>query len=131
MHPTDRSASILLRSPQAQMNLKLTRDILQATDEQPYGFLRVRGREVAHEVDLMAQAGFVEASLHLEEDPPMAVINRLTDAGDKLLHVLREKLISPETFHPESRPSHCLRAPRADCASISSGVWSSVSRQRA
>ena len=71
------------------MNLELTRELLAAADEQPQGRLRVTGRDATREVELLADAGFVEASLGFAERDPVAVIERVTDAGHKLLHVLR------------------------------------------
>jgi hypothetical protein len=72
------------------MNLDLTRELLSAADEQPAGSFRVIGRDAAREVELLANAGFVEASIDDVKGPPTAVITRLTEAGRKLLRVLRE-----------------------------------------
>ena len=72
------------------MNLKLTRELLSAASDQPQGSLQVRGFDAAREVELLAEAGYVEASLDHETDVPSAVIERLTEAGEKLLNVLRQ-----------------------------------------
>lgn len=74
----------------AEMNLELTRELLDAAEQQPHGQLRVDGREAAREVELLADAGFVEASVSGASDHPTAVIERLTETGRKLLNVLRE-----------------------------------------
>ncbi len=71
------------------MNLELTRELLVAAEQQPHGQLRVTGHEAAREVELLADAGFVEASVVRAAENPTAVIERLTEAGRKLLNVLR------------------------------------------
>ena len=71
------------------MNLELTRKLLMAARKQPHGKLRVTGHEAAREVELLADAGFVEASVIGAADSPTAVIERLTETGRKLLKVLR------------------------------------------
>ncbi len=76
----------------AEMNLKLSRDLLAAADEQPDESLRVRGREATREVEFLAQAGFVKATLQPDQSPPGAVIRELTEAGRKLLRVLRDQV---------------------------------------
>ena len=72
------------------MNLKLTHELLSAAGEQPSGSFRVTGRDAAREVELLASAGFVEASIEADGGLPTAVITRLTDAGQKLLRVLQQ-----------------------------------------
>ena len=71
------------------MNLELTRELLVAAEQQPHGRLQVTGREAAREVELLANAGFVEGSVLPASENPTAVIERLTEAGRKLLNVLR------------------------------------------
>lgn len=44
------------------MNLNLVHKLLTAANEQPYGFLKVRGARLAREVEMMTAAGLVEAS---------------------------------------------------------------------
>ena len=73
------------------MNLKLTRELLGAAEQQPHGRLQVTGREAAREVELLADAGFVEASFVRAAGGPTAVIERLTVGGRKLLKVLRTR----------------------------------------
>jgi hypothetical protein len=72
------------------MNLELTRELLNAAEQQPHGRLHVSGREAAREVELLAHAGFIEASLDAAGRDPAAVIERLTETGRKLLNVLRK-----------------------------------------
>ena len=73
------------------MNLELARELLGAAKEQPPRFVEVKGREVAREVELLAEDGYVEAIIQPGATPPVAVINRLTTAGEKLLCVLRDE----------------------------------------
>lgn len=81
------------------MNLELTRELLGAAQKQRSGFLNVFGREPVHEVELMAEAGYVEASFASGLGEPSAVINRVTEAGEKLLRVLpgKEPAAAPAT----------------------------------
>ena len=67
------------------MNLDLARRLLVAADEQPYGFIKVRGRQVAREVELLARAGLVEKSAAMVDDSSTAVIKCVTDAGHNFL----------------------------------------------
>lgn len=87
------------------MNLPLARQLLIAADEQPYGFLRVRGREVAHEVQLLAEAGLVEASA-AADDSSSAVIKCVTDAGHTFLRAFKgesaHNLVQPAYAHSMS-----------------------------
>ena len=73
------------------MNLNLTRELLAAADEQPNGVLKVVGFHKAREVELLAKAGFVEASIDSERSNPIAVIQRVTETGEKLLRVLQKE----------------------------------------
>jgi hypothetical protein len=71
------------------MNLELTRELLAAAEQQPGGQLRVTGRDAAREVELLADAGYVEGAVIGAGEMPAAVIERVTDAGVKLLKILR------------------------------------------
>jgi len=71
------------------MNLKLTRELLSAANDQPHGTFHVEGRDEAREVELLVDAGYVVASIDQAKEVPTAVIERVTDAGRKLLNVLR------------------------------------------
>ena len=52
------------------MNLPLAHKIIgEAEHHQPSGFLKVRGREEAREVHLMAEAGLIKATESNELDP--------------------------------------------------------------
>lgn len=71
------------------MNLILAQQLLAAANEQPHGFLRVRGWEFAHEVRLLADAGLAEACAVDELSPsPSAVIKSITNAGQAFLRAL-------------------------------------------
>jgi hypothetical protein len=76
------------------MNLHLARKLLLAADEQPHGFLRVRGRDVAHEVQLLAQAGLIEVSCANGHDSSIAVIKEVTDAGHTFLRAFKDESVA-------------------------------------
>jgi hypothetical protein len=74
------------------MNLSLAHSLLVAAEEQPYGFLNVRGdAELVREVELMAEAGLVEASLGNAPHEAFAVINRVTDQGHAFLRAFKHQ----------------------------------------
>ena len=78
------------------MNLRLVHKLLQAANNQPYGFLKVRGAQLAREVEMMASAGLVEAStVHGLET--FAVIKKVTDAGHSFLRAFRNRPPVPAT----------------------------------
>jgi hypothetical protein len=71
------------------VNLLLAHKIIAAVETQPYGFLKVRGREAAHQVQEMAAAGLVKASGLDPIDPLEAIINEVTDMGHEFFRTLR------------------------------------------
>jgi hypothetical protein len=71
------------------MHLNLVNTLLEAADEQPYGFLKVRGADLGREVELMAAAGLVDASLGNADPEAFAVINRVTDSGHAFLRAFK------------------------------------------
>ena len=71
------------------MNLQLAYKILGDAEANPAGVLRVRGREAAHEVILMAEAGLVRADDSSVNNPNEAVITRITHAGHQFYRALR------------------------------------------
>lgn len=71
------------------MNLNLVHKLLQAANEQPYGFLKVRGPQLAREVELMAEAGLIESSETVRGLETYAVIKRVTDAGHSFLRAFK------------------------------------------
>ena len=73
------------------MNLQLVHKLLQAANDQPYGFLKVRGANLAHEVEMMAAAGLIEASGTVRGLETYAVIKRVTDAGHSFLRAFRSQ----------------------------------------
>jgi hypothetical protein len=73
------------------MNLHLVHKLLQAANDAPYGFLKVRGAALAREVEMMAAAGLVEASDTVHDLETFAVIKRVTDSGQSFLRAFRNK----------------------------------------
>ena len=71
------------------MNLKLAYKILGDAEANPAGSLRVEGREAAHEVYLMAEAGLVRADQPVASDPHEAMITRITHAGHQFYRAFR------------------------------------------
>ena len=76
--------------PCSVMNLNLVHKILRAANDQPYGFLKVNGRRLAREIELMAAAGLVEASPTVHGLQTYAVIKSVTDAGHSFLRAFKE-----------------------------------------
>ena len=64
--------------------------LLTAANDQPYGFLKVRGADLAREVELMAAAGLVEASPTAHDPETCTVINRVTDGGQSFLRAFQK-----------------------------------------
>jgi hypothetical protein len=73
------------------MNLQLVHTLLQSANDQPYGFLKVRGAHLAREVEMMAAAGLIEASATVRGLETFAVIKRVTDSGHSFLRAFREQ----------------------------------------
>lgn len=76
------------------VNLNLVHELLTATTKQPHGFLKVRGAELAREVEQMAAAGLVEASPVVQNSQTCAVINRVTEAGESFLRAFAKEPLS-------------------------------------
>jgi hypothetical protein len=72
------------------MNLHLVHKLLQAANDQPYGFLKVRGANLAREVEMMASAGLIEATGPVYGLETFAVIKRVTDSGRSFLRAFRD-----------------------------------------
>jgi hypothetical protein len=72
------------------MNLHLVHKLLQAANEQPYGFLKVQGANLAREVEMMASAGLIEATGPIYGLETFAVIKRLTASGQSFLRAFRD-----------------------------------------
>jgi hypothetical protein len=71
------------------MDLLLEHDLLKTAEEQPYGFLRVRGDELAHEVELLGHAHLVECYTGTADDGEQwAVIKSVTESGRRFLRSL-------------------------------------------
>jgi hypothetical protein len=73
------------------VNPNLANSLLVAAEEQPYGFLNVRGADLVHEVELLAAAGLVDASLGNTGSESFAVINRVTDAGQDFMRAFKNR----------------------------------------
>jgi hypothetical protein len=73
------------------VNPNLTNSLLVAVEEQPFGFLNVRGADLVHEVELMAAAGLVDASLGNAGTEAYAVINRVTDSGQDFMRAFKNQ----------------------------------------
>jgi hypothetical protein len=73
------------------VNPNLTNSLLIAAEEQPFGFLNVRGADLVHEVELMAAAGLVDASLGNAGTEAYAVINRVTDSGHDFMRAFKNQ----------------------------------------
>jgi hypothetical protein len=80
----------------------LVHELLSAANNQPYGFLKVRGATLVREVEQMAAAGLVEVSPTVQGLQPQAVINRLTDAGESFLRAFEKQPL------PGKRPTLSL-----------------------
>ena len=73
------------------MNLRLVHKLLQTANNQPYGFLKVRGANLAREVEMMAAAGLVESTGTVHGIETFAVIKRVTDAGHSFLRAFKDR----------------------------------------
>jgi hypothetical protein len=73
------------------MNLHLVHKLLQAANDQPYGFLKVQGANLTREVEMMASAGLVEATGPVYGLETFAVIKRVTDSGHSFLRAFRDQ----------------------------------------
>jgi hypothetical protein len=71
------------------MNLQLAYRILGEAEASQAGPLKVRGREAAKEVLLMAEAGLVRTDKPAAPDPTEAVITRITHAGHQFYRAFR------------------------------------------
>jgi len=79
------------------MNLRLVHRLLQAANDQPYGFFKVRGEHLAHEVETMAAAGLIEATGTVHGLETFAVIKRITDSGRSFLRAFPDQPPLPVT----------------------------------
>ena len=71
------------------MNLRLAYKLIAEAEHQPRGILKVRGRDEAREVHLMAEAGLIKANESHESNPSEAMITRITHAGHQFYRALR------------------------------------------
>jgi|GEM_PF-6066596 len=82
------------------VNLNLAHALLVTADGQPYGFLKVRSADLIREVELMAAAGLVEASLGNTDTEAYAVINCVTAAGQASCALSRIRRRKWRSSHP-------------------------------
>jgi hypothetical protein len=80
-------------SGEHRMNLSYAHKLLVAANQQRHGFLQIRGRQADREVQLMAEAGLVDATLNDGKDESFTAINRLTDLGHKFLRAFKDSPI--------------------------------------
>jgi hypothetical protein len=80
------------------VNLDLAHALIVAADGQPYGFLKVRSTDLIREVEMMAAAGLVDASLGNTETEGYAVINRVTDSGQAFLRAFKNQPLQVAGF---------------------------------
>ena len=77
------------------MNLDLVHKLLQAANDQPYGFLKVHGRELAREGELMSAAGLVESFETVRGLEAYRVIKRVTATGESFLRAFKDRPLVP------------------------------------
>jgi hypothetical protein len=90
------------------MDLPLAYRLIGEARNQPSHILKVRGREEAREVGLMAEAGLVETNKLDRLDPTEAVITRITHAGHQFYQALKN-IRSFSGDRPEGTCSHRYR----------------------
>jgi hypothetical protein len=73
------------------VNLTYAHKLLVAADEQPYGFIKLRGVEADREVRLMAAAGLIDATFNDGREGSFTSINRLTAHGESFLRAFKDK----------------------------------------
>ncbi len=84
------------------MDLPYALKLLIAADEQPYGFIKLRGVRADYQVRIMAEVGLVEATLNDGRPGSFTSINRVTDLGKKFLRTFPARSISaPAPVSPE------------------------------
>ena len=70
------------------MNLTLAKQILNAIEAEPDGCLRMQGRKVRHEAELMQEAGWLE--LTRSNGARSAIEAHVTEAGHQVSRLFRE-----------------------------------------
>jgi hypothetical protein len=74
------------------MNLEVAKEILQAVEAQPNGVLRIRGRKMRHEAELMREAGWLE--LAAASGARSWLTARATAAGHQISQLLRKEAVA-------------------------------------
>src|SRR5437763_140393 len=85
------------------MNLDTVYAILRATTEQPYGFLKIADPKLARDIEEMAAAGLITATLSNGRPRSFTAVNRVTDAGMRFLRVFRPHDFSKPMATTKSR----------------------------
>jgi hypothetical protein len=70
------------------MNLKMVHAILLATTQQPHGFLKIADPKLVPEVQEMAEAGLVTATISDGAHASFTAVNSVTEAGLRFLRVI-------------------------------------------
>jgi hypothetical protein len=73
------------------MNLEVARRVLEVSEAQPYGFVKLRGRGIGYDVKEMENASLLVLSAAQTNELDLAIIKGVTSAGRRLLGVLRDK----------------------------------------
>jgi hypothetical protein len=71
------------------MNLADVHKLLVAADQQPHGFLKVRGRHADRELRSMVEADLIEATFSDGKDQSFTTINRITAFGHAFLRTFK------------------------------------------
>jgi hypothetical protein len=74
------------------MNLEVAKEILQAVEAQPDGILRIRGRKMRHEAELMREAGWLE--LAAAAGTRSWLTARATAAGHRISELFHKEAIA-------------------------------------
>jgi hypothetical protein len=72
------------------MNLQLVHNLLEAANDRPHGFLKIRGAKLVREVEMMTAAGLVESNGTVHGLEAFAVIKRITKAGHTFLRAFKD-----------------------------------------
>ncbi len=84
------------------MNLPHAYALLSAADQQPYGFIKLRGSEADEEVRLMAGAGLVDATFNNGTPGAGTAILRILEPGYAFLRAFDGHGFVPERSEPAS-----------------------------
>ena len=74
------------------MNLEMAKEILHAVEAQPNGVLRIHGRKMRHEAELMREAGWLD--LATASGAHWWLTARATAAGHRISDLFRKEAIA-------------------------------------